>query len=76
MISVSDFHTGIDAAVHATLDIKQHISHTRTTLVDTIAYFLDSEEGVIPVQEELRLLRFVIFWSAFCLNRLAIQLIF
>ena len=76
MISVSDFHTGIDAAVHATLDIKQHISHTRTAIVDTIAYFLVSEEGVIPVQEVLRLLRFMIFWSVFCQNRLAKQLIF
>ena len=36
--SLSDFHTGIGADAHATLDrVQKFISHTRTVLVDTFA---------------------------------------
>ena len=49
--SLSEFQTGIDAATHATLDMKQLISHIRVALVDTISSLPDLEGGVIPVSE-------------------------
>ena len=49
--SLSDFHTGIAACPLATLDTEQLISHTRTTLVDTIPSLQDSDGGVIMASE-------------------------
>ena len=37
--SLSEFHTGIGAAAHATLDEEHLISHTRTVLVDTVPLY-------------------------------------
>ena len=73
--SLSDFQTGY-GATHATLDTEQLISHTRTALVDTTASLQDSDGVVIPVQEVLELLRFMIFWTMLCLCGLGIQLVF
>ena len=47
--SLSEFHTAIGAAAHATLDMKQLISCIRVAMVDTISSLPDSEEGLIPV---------------------------
>ena len=49
--SLSDFQTGIGAAVHATLDTVQLISHTRATLGDTIASLQGSNKAVIAASE-------------------------
>ena len=54
--SLSDFQTGIGVTVHAILDMEQPISHTRTSLVDTIASLQHSDGGVLPVQEVLPVL--------------------
>ena len=47
---------GIGAAVHATLDTEQFISHIETTLVDVIASLHGSDRGAIPVSVVLKLL--------------------
>ena len=72
-----DFQTGIGIAVHATLDTKQVISHTRTALVDTIASLLGSDGGMITAFEMHELLskihdildsavsRWVVIWLIF-----------
>ena len=54
--SLSDFQTGVCAAVHATLDTEQLISCLRVVLVDTLSSLPDSEGGVIPVSEVCELL--------------------
>ena len=54
--SLSDFQTGFGVTAHATLDMKQLISHTRTALVYTITSLQDCDGGVLPVQEVLELL--------------------
>ena len=56
LISLPEFHTGIDAAAHATLNMEQLISCIRVALVDTIFSLPDSEGGVIPVSEVHELL--------------------
>ena len=43
LISLSDLQTGIVAAIHATSDTEQLISHTKTALVDTIACLQGSD---------------------------------
>ena len=45
--SLLNFQTGISAAVHATVEIKQLISHTKTAIVDTIISLQDSGWEVI-----------------------------
>ena len=55
-MSISDFDTGIGAAASGTLDTEQLISHTRATLVDTIASVYGSDRGVISVSEVHELL--------------------
>ena len=57
--SLSDFQTGIGAAVHATLDIEYLMSHTRTILVDTIASLKDSDGSVIADLEVHELLNLI-----------------
>ena len=57
--SLSDFHTGIGVATHATPDTEQLISHTGVTLVNTISYLQDSEGGVISVSEVCALLTII-----------------
>ena len=54
--SLSEFHTGIGAAAHATLNIEQLISHLRVAVVDTISSLPDFEGGVIPMSEVCELL--------------------
>ena len=49
--SLSEFQTGIGAAVHATVDMEQLISHLRVALVDAVSTLPIFEEGVIPVSE-------------------------
>ena len=49
--SLSDFQTGIGAAVYATLDTEWHISHTKTAVLDTVATLHDFDGGVIAVSE-------------------------
>ena len=49
--NLSEFQTGIGAAVHTTLDTELLISHTRDADVDTISSLQDSEGGVISVSE-------------------------
>ena len=49
--SLVDFQTGIGAASHDTLDTEQLISHTRTTLFDTIASLQDSNGGLIAASK-------------------------
>ena len=51
LTSLKDFHRGIGAAGHATLDIKQHISYIRTVLVETIVSVQGSSGEVIPVSD-------------------------
>ena len=51
VVSISNFHTGFDAATHNTLDAEQFTSHTRTALVDTFAFLQVSSGEVIPVLE-------------------------
>ena len=43
--SLSDFQSVIGVAAHATVDMEQLISYTRTALLDTIASFWDSDGG-------------------------------
>ena len=54
--SLSDLQTGVGAAVHATLDTEQLISHLRVALLDTHSFLPDSEGGIIPVSEVHELL--------------------
>ena len=54
--SLSDFQTAIGAAPRATLYKEQHISHFRTTPVDTITFLQNSDEGVISASEVHKLL--------------------
>ena len=49
--SLSDFQTGIGAAIHATLDTEQCICDTRTAFVDKIASLHGSDDGVIAASE-------------------------
>ena len=49
--NLPDFQTGVGAAVHATLDTEQIISHLIVALVDTLFCLPNSEGGVIPVSE-------------------------
>ena len=61
---LSDFHTGIGAAAHATFDTEQIISHNRTLPFDTIASIQDSYRGVFPVSKVYELLPwFMSFWT-------------
>ena len=69
LISLSDLHTGISAAAHATLDTEQLTSCTRTALADTIASLQDSDRKVIPVSEVHEVLTKVhdiLYNSVFC----------
>ena len=75
-IDQSDFQTGFSIAAPATFDTEQLIHHTKTAFIDTIASFQDLDGELIPVQEVLELLIFMIFWTLLCLSRLGIQLIF
>ena len=68
--SLFDFQT------RATVNTEQLISHTRGTLVDTIACLQSSNGGVIAASEVHEVLRFVTFWTVLCLNRFIIQLVF
>ena len=54
--SLSDFQTGVGAAVHATLDTEQLISHLRVAIGDTLSSLPEAEGGVIPVSEVCKLL--------------------
>ena len=54
--SLSDFQTGIGAALHTNLNAGQLISHTRTVLVDMTASLEGSDGKLIPVSEVLELL--------------------
>ena len=54
--SLSDLHTGVGAASHATLDTEQLISHLRVALLDTLSSLPDSEGGIIPASEVCELL--------------------
>ena len=54
--SLSDFQTGIGAAVQATLNMEHLISHLRVALVDNISSLPNSEGGDIPVSEVCELL--------------------
>ena len=54
--SLSDFHIGVDAAAHATLDSEQLISHLRIALFDTLSSLPNSKGGIIPVSEVCELL--------------------
>ena len=51
LISLSDIHICISVAAHDTLQVEQILSHTRTTIVDTITSLQDSGWEVIPVSE-------------------------
>ena len=53
---LSEFQTGIGAVTHATLDIEQHISHTRTALVDTVASLQGADGGVMAASKVHELL--------------------
>ena len=53
---MSDFQPGIGVAAHATVDMEQLISCTRTGVVDTIVSLQGSDGGVVPVQEVVELL--------------------
>ena len=75
--SLSEFQTGICAAVHATIDTGQLILQLRVALVDTISS--------LPIlREELYLCpkcmnyfsRFMTFWTMLCPNELGTQLVF
>ena len=57
--SLSDFQTGLGAAAHATLDIKQLISHLQVALVDTFCSLPEVEGDVIPVSEVCELLLWI-----------------
>ena len=54
--SLSDFQTGVGVAAHATLDMKQLISHLWVALVDTLSSLPKAKGGVIPVSEVCELL--------------------
>ena len=54
--NISDFHTGVGAAPHATLDTEQLISHLRVALVDTLSSLPNSDRGVTSVSEVCELL--------------------
>ena len=47
--SLSDFHTGVGAAAHATLDTEQLISCLQVALVHTLSSLPEAEGDVIPV---------------------------
>ena len=49
--SLSDLQTGVGAAIHATLDTEQLISHLRVALLYTLSSLPNSEGGIIPVFE-------------------------
>ena len=66
--SFSDFQSGIGAAALVTLDREQLIYHTRTALVDRIAYLHLSDKNVIPVSEVFELPKFMTFWTMLCLT--------
>ena len=69
-----DFHTGIGAAVHATLETEQFTSQTRTLIIDTTTSLQISEREVIPVIE-VHEFEVMTFWIRLFLNWLVIQLI-
>ena len=54
--SLSDFQTGIGAAAHDTLDTEQLISHTWSTLVNTVTSLRGSYSGVIAASQMHKLL--------------------
>ena len=56
-------------AAHITKNTEQHISHSKTAFVDTIASIKDSDREVIPVQEVLELLAFMLFWTMLYLKK-------
>ena len=75
--NLSDFQTGVSAAVHATLDTEQLISHLRVALVDTLSSLPDSEGGVIPVSKYMNCFsRFMTFWTTWFPNKFETWLVF
>ena len=54
--SLSDFQTGVGAAVPVTLDTEELISYLWVALVDTLSSLAEVERGVIPVSEVHELL--------------------
>ena len=54
--SLSEFQTSIGAAVHATLDTEQLISHLRVAPVDNLSSLPNSEGGIILVSKVHELL--------------------
>ena len=75
--SLSEFQTGISAAVHATLETDQLIAYTRATIIDTVTSLQGSEGKIFPMSELHELLaKFMAFWMGLLLNQLVIQLLF